>query len=101
MSGAFIFLSTRLYLQSLIYSIRYFAYGAMFQPGVFNVFRPFHQLLEEAEGPNDGLVSVASSKWGGDQGYKGTLVGVSHLDLINWSNRIERFMGELTQNKKK
>lgn len=73
----------------------------MFQPGLFNIFRPFHRVLEEAEGPNDGLVSVASSKWGGDSGYKGTLVGVSHLDLINWSNRIQWMVGELTGNKRK
>jgi triacylglycerol lipase len=73
----------------------------MFQPGPFNIFRPFHRVLEEVEGPNDGLVSVASSKWGGDAGYKGTLVGVSHLDLINWSNRIQWMVGELTGNKRK
>lgn len=73
----------------------------MFQPGLFNIFRPFHRLMEEAEGPNDGLVSVESSKWGGDQGYKGTLVGVSHLDLINWSNRIQWLLGEITGNKRK
>jgi triacylglycerol lipase len=40
------------------------------------------------EGPNDGLVSVESAKWGE---YKGTLVDVSHLDLINWS-AIRQFM---------
>lgn len=73
----------------------------MFQPGLFSPFRPFHRILEEVEGPNDGLVSVASSKWGGDAGYKGTLVGVSHLDLINWSNRLQWMMGEFTGNKRK
>ncbi|KAJ3519516.1 hypothetical protein NM208_g14097 [Fusarium decemcellulare] len=41
--------------------------------------------MTQAEGPNDGLVSVESSHWGT---YKGTLLGVSHLDLINWSNRV-------------
>jgi hypothetical protein len=30
--------------------------------------------------------SVPSSQWGE---YKGTLVGVSHLDLINWTNRMK------------
>ncbi|KAL3703502.1 lipase 2 [Talaromyces marneffei ATCC 18224] len=82
-------------------NVRYFSYGAMFQPGLFNIFRPFHRVLEEVEGANDGLVSVASSKWGGDLGYKGTLVGVSHLDLINWSNRLQWMVGELTGNKRK
>jgi triacylglycerol lipase len=47
------------------------------------------------EGPNDGLVSVASSHWGGKKGYKGTLMGVSHLDLINWSNRLKWLAGEV------
>ncbi|KAI1502620.1 triacylglycerol lipase [Biscogniauxia marginata] len=42
-------------------------------------------VISHLEGPNDGLVSVESSKWGS---YKGTLVGVSHLDLINWTNRL-------------
>jgi triacylglycerol lipase len=78
--------------------VEYFSYGAMFQPGFFNIFRHFHQALEEVEGPNDGLVSVESSKWGT---YKGTLVGVSHLDLINWTNRMEWLVGELTGNRKK
>lgn len=38
------------------------------------------------EGPNDGLVSVNSARWGT---YEGTLVGVNHLGIINWVNRIE------------
>lgn len=42
-------------------------------------------MIARAEGPNDGLVSVESSRWGE---YQGTLDGVSHLDLINWSNRM-------------
>ena len=80
---------------------RYFSYGAMFQPGAFNVFRPFYQVLADVEGPNDGLVSVESSRWGGDRGYKGTLVGVSHLDLINWTNRLEWLTALITGNGKK
>lgn len=67
-------------------STRYFSYGAATQePPFLSPFRPSWRLIEEAEGPNDGLVSVESSQWGT---YKGTLVGVSHLDLINWSNRM-------------
>lgn len=46
-----------------------------------------------AEGPNDGLVSVTSSQWGE---YKGTLDNVSHLDLINWTNRLRWWFWELT-----
>ncbi|KAI0201911.1 Alpha/Beta hydrolase protein [Astrocystis sublimbata] len=64
---------------------KYFSYGAMVDRLPF--LSPFRQslgVINEAEGPNDGLVSVASSQWGT---YKGTLVNVSHLDLINWTNR--------------
>lgn len=60
----------------------YFSYGAAFEPNIWSAFRQSHRIIKEHEGLNDGLVSVASSKWGGEQGYKGTLMGVSHLDLI-------------------
>ncbi|KAL2264442.1 hypothetical protein VTK26DRAFT_7 [Humicola hyalothermophila] len=68
-------------------AVRYFAYGAMVKekPPLLSPFRLSHAVIEEAEGPNDGLVSVYSSKWGT---YKGALLGVNHLDLINWSNRL-------------
>jgi triacylglycerol lipase len=66
-----------------------------------SVFRQSQRIIEQEEGPNDGLVSVASSKWGGESGYKGTLMGVNHLDLINWTNRLKWFMGELTGNRRK
>ncbi|KAH7011941.1 Alpha/Beta hydrolase protein [Ilyonectria destructans] len=67
--------------------VRYFSYGAAFvkTPPLLNPFRYPHGVLATVEGPNDGLVSVESSRWGT---YKGTLLGVSHLDLINWSNRM-------------
>lgn len=80
---------------------RYFSYGAAMQPSFWSVFRLSHRLLEQVEGYNDGLVSVASSKWGGDQGYKGTLEGVSHLDLINWSNRLKWLAGKITGNRQR
>ncbi|KAJ5734116.1 hypothetical protein N7493_002902 [Penicillium malachiteum] len=78
-----------------IEDVRYFSYGAAVNPSIWSVFRLSHKILSEAEGPNDGLVSVASSHWGGKNGYKGTLVGVSHLDLINWSNRLKWLVGEV------
>lgn len=56
----------------------------MERPPLFSPFRQSHSVISRVEGPNDGLVSVASSQWGA---YKGTLVDVSHLDLINWTNR--------------
>ncbi|KAL2824777.1 triacylglycerol lipase [Aspergillus cavernicola] len=76
--------------------VRYFSYGAVMERRFWSVFRLSHQLLEQIEGYNDGLVSVASSQWGGENGYKGTLMGVSHLDLINWSNRLKWLAGEFT-----
>lgn len=76
-------------------SVQYFSYGASCKPHVFSVFRISHDLINELEGPNDGLVSVSSSKWGGDHGYKGTLMGVTHLDLINWTNRIKRVAAKM------
>lgn len=79
-------------------SCSYFSYGAAAKPGFWSVFRPSHRILQQIEGPNDGLVSIASSKWGT---YKGTLVGVSHLDLINWTNRLKWLVGEITGNRQK
>lgn len=74
-------------------SVRYLSYGASATPNIFSVFRISHDLMFELEGPNDGLVSVTSSKWG--DGYKGTLMGVTHLDLINWTNRIKRLASRM------
>ncbi|KAH8431150.1 lipase 2 [Aspergillus melleus] len=71
------------------------------QPSFWSVFRQSHRILEQVEGFNDGLVSVASSRWGGEAGYKGTLLDVSHLDLINWSNRLKWLAGEITGNRRR
>ncbi len=73
--------------------VRYFSYGAAAQPHLLSVFRVSHDLMEVIEGPNDGLVSVASSRWGE---YKGTLMGVTHLDLINWTNRLKRLAATMS-----
>ncbi|TQV93915.1 hypothetical protein V2A60_003927 [Cordyceps javanica] len=73
--------------------VRYFSYGAdIGAPSQLSVFRPPYRVIRDVEGPNDGLVSVASSRWGE---YRGTLVGVSHLDLINWSNRLRWALREM------
>ena len=77
--------------------VKYFSYGATVTPPIWSAFRMSHRILEEVEGPNDGLVSVASSQWGT---YKGTLVGVSHLDLINWTNRLRWLVWEMVGNKR-
>lgn len=67
---------------------RYFSYGASLEPTRWSAFKPSHDVIKKMEGgaPNDGLVSVSSSRWGT---YKGTLLGVSHLDLINWTSRFK------------
>ncbi|KAB8203709.1 Alpha/Beta hydrolase protein [Aspergillus parasiticus] len=81
--------------------VRYFSYGASMQPSFWSVFRLSHRYLEQVEGYNDGLVSVASSRWGGEDGYKGTLMGVNHLDLINWTNRLKWLAGKITGNRRR
>ncbi|KAJ4292743.1 lipase 2 [Kalmusia sp. IMI 367209] len=79
--------------------IRYYSYGASLEPSRWSVFALSHSIIKQQEGGlNDGLVSVASSRWGD---YKGTLIGVSHLDLINWTNRLKWFFWELTGSKRK
>ncbi|KAF2148327.1 triacylglycerol lipase [Myriangium duriaei CBS 260.36] len=74
-------------------NVRYYSYGAAFDPGWLSMFRQSHAIVERIEGLNDGLVSVKSSQWGE---YKGTLNGVSHLDLINWTNRLRWFLFEMS-----
>jgi triacylglycerol lipase len=74
-------------------SVRYFSYGAVKEPHFWSAFYQPHAVVAHSEGPNDGLVSVASSRWGT---YKGTLVNVSHLDLINWTNRWRWYVRKLT-----
>ena len=75
--------------------VKYFSYGAAETPSRFSAFHHTHRQLFEKEGLNDGLVSVESSRWGQ---YEGTLMEVSHLDLINWTNRMRwllwRMMGK-------
>lgn len=73
--------------------VRYFSYGAAFQPSLWSSFRQSHAIIEKVEGANDGLVSVESSKWGE---YKGTLIDVNHLDLLNWTNRFRWWVWQVT-----
>lgn len=77
--------------------VKYYSYGASLEPNKWSVFAPSHAIIKSTEGLNDGLVSVYSSQWGD---YKGTLIGVSHLDLINWTNRLKWFFWELTGSKR-
>lgn len=99
-SGAFAQL-TRKYMQEEfnpntpdLDGVRYYSYGASLEPQRWSVFRPSHDIIKRLEGAdNDGLVSVPSSVWGK---YQGTLVGVSHIDLINWTNRLKWYIWSLT-----
>ncbi|KAI5246872.1 alpha/beta-hydrolase [Aureobasidium subglaciale] len=77
--------------------IAYYSYGATVDPRFWSMFRQSHRIIQKLEGENDGLVSVQSAKWGT---YKGTLKDVSHLDMINWTNRLRWFLWELTGNKR-
>ncbi|KAK5732803.1 lipase 2 [Elasticomyces elasticus] len=77
--------------------IAYYSYGATLRPRLTSVFRKSHNVVQAEEGPNDGLVSVRSAKWGT---YKGTLDDVSHLDLINWTNKLRWWIWELTGHRK-
>ena len=78
--------------------VRYYSYGASVSPSLWSSFRRSHAIIEEQEGANDGLVSVASSQWGE---YKGTLMEVSHLDLINWTNRLRWLVWEMLGKERK
>lgn len=66
-------------------TVKYYSWGATFNPGLLDTFRWPHSVILEKEGPNDGLVSVESAKHGE---YRGTLEGVNHLDLVGWVNHV-------------
>ncbi|KAK6522511.1 hypothetical protein TWF281_001957 [Arthrobotrys megalospora] len=69
-----------------IEGVRYFSYGASALPGLLSPFRASHRIIRRVDGDNDGLVSINSASHGV---YKGTLIGPSHLDIINWTNRLK------------
>ncbi|GEM08235.1 triacylglycerol lipase [Rhodotorula toruloides] len=62
-------------------SVRYFSFSAEFTPSWSNPFRIPWGVVYEREGPNDGLVSVQSARWGD---HRATLHNVNHADLIGW-----------------
>ena len=48
-----------------------------------------HGIVNRAEGPNDGVVSIASATWGEHtEVWEG-----DHLNLVNWPNRFARKRG--------
>jgi triacylglycerol lipase len=73
--------------------VKYFSWGAWYEPGLIDTWKYPHSIIMEKEGPNDGLVSVRSSKWGQ---YLGTLEDVNHLDLVGWVNVARYKWAEIT-----
>ncbi|VEU24047.1 DEKNAAC105099 [Brettanomyces naardenensis] len=68
-------------------SVKYFSFGASAKPSLASLYYiPWH-LIEKEEGPNDGMVSLRSCRWGK---YMGHLEGVNHKQLINWRGGIKR-----------
>ncbi|KAF8560202.1 alpha/beta-hydrolase [Imleria badia] len=62
--------------------VRYFSWGAEYEPGLIDTWKYPHSIIAAQEGSNDGLVSVQSAQWGT---YLGTLHNVNHLDLVGWT----------------
>ncbi|SCU96779.1 LADA_0H02718g1_1 [Lachancea dasiensis] len=69
--------------------VKYMSYGASMCPKWYNIFNTsWHIVFKRSNGvPNDGLVSVESSKWGE---YMGTIKNADHLDIINWKNKLQK-----------
>ncbi|MCK4872382.1 MAG: hypothetical protein KAS72_06630 [Phycisphaerales bacterium] len=53
------------------------------------ILRPPHRIIEAAEGPNDGLVSVRSAEWGESL----TIWRCDHVDMVGWSTPMEWLLG--------
>jgi triacylglycerol lipase len=70
--------------------VRYLAVaGVCEEPFVGTEWRLSWGIVAGAEGPNDGVVSVASAKWGAE-----TLMWQGdHLNLVNWPNRLAQRRG--------
>jgi triacylglycerol lipase len=64
--------------------VRYFSVAGVIGPGWMTAgWAAPHRLVRRADGPNDGVVSVASATWGE---RCDTWPG-DHLNLVNWPNR--------------
>ncbi|GAA5908960.1 hypothetical protein JCM6882_004955 [Rhodosporidiobolus microsporus] len=73
-------------------NVKYYSYGAEFVASWSNPFYIPYGIIAKREGPNDGLVSVQSAKWGE---YKATLHNVNHLDLVGWTGKVRYGFAEL------
>lgn len=69
--------------------VAYFSYGSYFEPKWYNVFYMSWKIIygSSSGSANDGMVSVASSRWGE---YLGSLQNTDHLDIINWKNKLQK-----------
>ncbi len=72
--------------------VKYFSWGAVYEPGYVDTWKWSHGVILEKEGPNDGLVSIHSAKWGR---YVATLEDVNHLDLVGWINEVTYKLKEM------
>lgn len=68
-------------------NVKYFSYGAAMHPNPASMFLVTWKIINDKEGPNDGMVSIQSCKWGQ---FKGYLDDVDHADLINWMGIIKK-----------
>lgn len=72
-------------------TVRYFAVaGVCERPWLGPEYRLPARIVGRSEGPNDGLVSVASATWG----ERTDVWAGDHLNLVNWPNRRMRRAGE-------
>ena len=70
--------------------VRYFSVAGVCEgPWVGPEWRFPHGIVSRAEGPNDGVVSVASAAWGEHT----DVWDGDHLNLVNWPNRQARKQG--------
>jgi triacylglycerol lipase len=61
--------------------------------GIFSAMKlPFH-VIEEKEGPNDGLVSVRSAAWR-DDFFKGAVNNTDHINILGWWDISQVLSGE-------
>lgn len=75
-------------------TVRYFSIAGCCQsPWIGPEWVVPHNIVSRAEGPNDGVVSVASATWGEHtEVWQG-----DHLNLVNWPNRRARKCGRWSE----
>ncbi len=71
--------------------VKYFSVaGVIEKPWMDNAWKFPSRIVRKAEGPNDGVVSVASATWG----ERTTIWQGDHLNLVNWPNKRMHKAGE-------